>query len=212
MSTTPVADKEVPVSCVRVSSEQANESMKQTTEAELAKLAELMKTQKIPPRRDIESDSDCDSDESDNDSSDEDYIPSKRKRVSQNALSASVETKMYKDNQELWKKINKYSLELNRTQKELHYLQLELNNKILECNDLKDTNSELVTVKKKFISEMNHQMQYMKLYNMYILITLSIFTNLFFNNKPFNIITKVFQIISSLGCNLFNNVYFIYFE
>ena len=44
---------------------------------------------------------------------------------------------MYLDNQKLWKKINKYGIELNRTQKELHYLQLELNNKNIECNEYK---------------------------------------------------------------------------
>ena len=144
MSNTPEI-AEVPVSCTKVSPEEAERKMRETTEAELAKLAELMKTQKIPARKDVMSDSEeSDSDDSD----DEDYIPSKRKRVSkpQHVVQQDVESKMYIDNQKLWQKIHKYGIELNRAEKELHYMQLELNNKTVECNEMKSLNKELISV------------------------------------------------------------------
>lgn len=135
MSATPEIE-EVPVTCVKVSAEEAKRQMEETTKAELAKLTQLMKTQKIPERRDIMSENDSDS-ESDYSSSDEDYVPSKRKRISPSqSLQVDVESKMYVDNQNLWKKIHKYGLELHRSQKELHYMQLELNNKCIEYNTL----------------------------------------------------------------------------
>ena len=123
--------------CTKVSADEAKKQMQETTQAELAKLAELMKTQKLPVRRDIMSDEESvNSDDSDSD--DEDYVPSKRKRTHKPVLQQDVESKMYLDNQNLWKKIHKYGIELNRNQKELHYLQLELNNKTVDCNELKD--------------------------------------------------------------------------
>ena len=134
---------EVPVSCVKVSPEEAKRQMQDTTEAELAKLAELMKTQKFSGRKDVMSESESNHSE-DDDSDDEDYIPAKRKRVSK--AHQDVESKMYIDNQKLWQKIHKYGIELNRTEKELHYMQLELNNKTVECNDLKNVNKALVEV------------------------------------------------------------------
>lgn len=136
MSSTPVQD---PISCKKVSKEEAQKQMRETTEAELAKLAELMKTQKIPQRDDVMSEEENDTDDTTDSDDDSDYVPSKRKRNStkQMQFQQNVEAKMYSDNQKLHKKIHKYGLELHRVQKELHYIQLELNNKTLECNELK---------------------------------------------------------------------------
>lgn len=125
-----------PVSCVKVSSAEAKASMKSTTEAELAKLAQTLKNQKPIEREDhILSDDENDDSNCDSDSSEEDYIPEKKyKRKSKHQ---SVEIKMYNDNQDLWRKIHKYSIELNKTQKQLNYLQLENNNKNIEIIEFK---------------------------------------------------------------------------
>ena len=126
---------EVPISCVKVTPEESEKEMRATTETELEKLAEMLKTQKIPEYNNIMSESSINSDISDSD--DEDYIPPKRKRNTNKAMNyfQNVETKMYNDNQKLWKKIHQNGIELNRVEKELHYTKLELNNKIIECND-----------------------------------------------------------------------------
>ena len=126
--------------CAKVSVEDAQKQMKETTESELAKLAELMKTQKIPSRYDIISDEEIDTSTSEDSDFDSDYVqPQKRRRQSTKSMhiQQDVESKMYIDNQKLWKKIHKYGIELNKHQKELHYMQLELNNKSIECNDYK---------------------------------------------------------------------------
>ena len=145
MSDTP--EVEEPISCVKVSSEEAQRKMRETTETELAKLAEIMKTQKIPSRNEVISDTETSDSDNDDCSDYEDYIPSKRKRISkQSIVPQDVESKMYIDNQKLWQKIHKYGIELNRTEKELHYMQLELNNKTVECNEMKNLNKELISV------------------------------------------------------------------
>lgn len=139
-------------SCAKVSVEEAQKQMKETTEAELTKLAELMKTQKIPSRHDIMSEEEINTDTSDSEDSDcdSDYIPSKRNRQNIKTMHIqNVESKMYVDNQKLWKKIHKYGIELNRHQKELHYMQLELNNKTIECNDYKNKCKSIVFLQRE---------------------------------------------------------------
>ena len=166
------------VGCVKMTPEEAAKIARQTTENELAKLAEIIKNKKIPARNDVsESESDSDTD----DSSDEDFVPSKRKRTNNSIqLQQNVESKMYVDNQNLWKKIHKYGIELNRVQKELHYLQLELNNKTIDCNKSKE---QLVT-----IETLTYENKKLKLFYYYGLFLLLIFVidygthHMFFEN------------------------------
>ena len=157
-------------SCAKVSVEEAQKQMKETTEAELSKLAELMKTHRIPVRQDVMSEEEINTDTSDSEESeyDSDYVPSKRKRQSTKSmhLQQDVESKMYIDNQKLWKKIHKYGIELNRHQKELHYMQLELNNKNIECNDYKQKckNIDILLEKNKIIYQ---RLIYIRYYNIF---------------------------------------------
>ena len=154
MSNTPEIQE--PISCVKVSPEEAARTSKETTEAELSKLAELMKTKKIPPRRHISSDEESETSYSDSD--DEDYIP--KSKTQKRNKPQNVESKMYIDNQQLWKKIHKYGIELNKVQKELHYMQLELNNKSIECNELQEKCKTIVVFenKNKELSKKNNHL------------------------------------------------------
>tara|TARA_B110000977_G_scaffold189690_1_gene259567 strand:- start:1732 stop:2316 length:585 start_codon:yes stop_codon:yes gene_type:complete len=130
-----------PDSCIKVSAEEAKKQMENTTRNELAKLSELIKTQKIPDRRDVLSEEELDTDYTSDYTTDEECMPAKRKRKTTKSVrfQQDVESKMYTDNQILWKKIHKYGIELNRSEKEFRYIQLELNNMTVQRNEYAET-------------------------------------------------------------------------
>ena len=140
-----ISETEEPISCVKVSQEEAARSCKETTEAELSKLAKLIQTRKIPPRRDISSDEESEMIDSESDY--EEHIPTSK--IQKRNKSQNVESKMYIDNQQLWKKIHKYGIELNKVEKELHYMQLELNNKTIFCNELQEKCKTIIFLENK---------------------------------------------------------------
>jgi len=192
MTSLPFNSDNEQIGCVKMTAEEAAKIAKQTTENELAKLAEIMKNQKLPARNDVLDEVEFDSDVSDTEDSsdDEDFVPSKRKRNSSSnsiQLHQNVESKMYVDNQNLWKKIHKYGIELNRVQKELHYLQLELNNKTIEYNKQKEQCKTIET----FTNE-NKKLQtkliYFKVFNYYCIFLITTFAidystrHMFFEN------------------------------
>jgi hypothetical protein len=175
MNATPDIQETTPISCVKVSPEEADLKMRETTQKELTKLAELMKTQKLPVREDIiesdEEESSCDSESED----DEDYVPTKRKRTSKEHNGyVSVESKMYQDNQKLWKRIHKYGIELNKTHKELHYMQLELNNKHIECEEEK-SKSNTVDIYQKSNKQIKQELKRIYFFNFIYQLTIICF-------------------------------------
>lgn len=121
-----------------------DETVRKTTEEELKKLAEQLKSNpKVT----------CDNDENipfgSDDSSDDEFIP----RTNQGVLSAS--DRIYVDNQKLWTKISKVTAASERLEEKLHYIKLDLNNKHIDCDIFKKENDKL----SKYVIEQNKQMK-----------------------------------------------------
>lgn len=134
-----------------VSPEEAAKVSEEKTKKELEKLQKDIQKNGFQNPSDIDdSDSDSQTDtDSDSDSdytyeseseSDVEYVKKTKKKKKKQP---SMDTRMYNDNQNLWKKIQKLEGSLKKTEKELRYMKYEHNNKCIEITDLQNKNLKL---------------------------------------------------------------------
>lgn len=143
-----------------VSPEEAAKMTEEKTKQELEKLQQTLKAQG-PKFEDYKNPSDIEDDdssqswcsesdtESDSDS-ESDYVK-KPKRKAKHPV--SMDTRMYNDNQKLWKRIQKLEGALSKSDKELRYLKYEYNNKCIEITELQDKTTKLNDAIKKHVSK-----------------------------------------------------------
>lgn len=120
----------------KMSVSEAEKLKEKTTQEQLAQLAKsIQEAANKPMELTIPDDNIPLDEESSTDSSD--YIPpaeKKRKHSKHDISVLSASDRIYQDNQNLWKKMNKTSAALERIEERLRYVQLDLNNKHVECD------------------------------------------------------------------------------
>lgn len=132
-----------------MSHEAAQALIRETTEKELERLNEQIKTNK-KPKSVVSSNDTTDPEVSDNDSesvSDEVYVPKRKKHTNH-------KNQMYTDNQKLWKKLAIKSNALCKADERLHYMQLECNNAMIDNNKNKTALKSCLATNKQLEIEM----------------------------------------------------------
>ena len=131
---------------MKVSSEEAERSMRETTESELKKLQMKIDNQGF---KRIEQVSDSEEYESSVES-ESDEEPRKVRVVSKNN---SIENKIYEDNRKLWKKIHNLKNNNIELENKVHYYKLEINNLQVKISEMKERVSYLTEENKALEKE-----------------------------------------------------------
>lgn len=162
-------EQQVPTYSVQYSSEDAKKKMEETTRQELEKLMQEVKNKEKLPK--VESESFESESESE---SEEEYIPKVKKRKMNDRRDIDVNSKMYNDNQMLWKKCANLEKERASIEIKYHYAKLDLNNALLEVGKFKSEKS----VNEKNLKELEVMKRVVILFKVYVLLSVFLYMNI----------------------------------